>query len=434
MESVWHNSVKGIGFKERDSLKGDIKTDTLIIGGGMCGVLTAYRLTKMGVSCVLAEAKQIGSGVTGNTTAKITAQHSLIYADLIKKFGTGKANQYYEINNMAVKEYKRLSEVIPCDFNEKTAFVYSIDNREKLELEADAYRKLGIKHQFSENPPLPVSTVGALGMENQAQFNPLKLLNGLAGGLDIYENTFVTDISGNRAITKNGSITAKHIILATHFPLVNVPGLYFMKMYQHRSYVIALEKAPDLGGMYLDEQKSGNSFRNYNDLLLIGGGDHRTGKKGGGYEKLEILAKRTYPAARQKFRWAAQDCMTLDSVPYIGIQRKATPNLYVATGFNKWGMTGAIAASMVLCDLITKGKSEYEALYSPQRSVLHPQLFINLAHSSAGLLSFGKRCTHMGCALKWNRAERTWDCPCHGSRFDEKGQIIDNPSKKELFH
>jgi glycine/D-amino acid oxidase-like deaminating enzyme len=374
----------------------------------------------------------VGSGVTGNTTAKITAQHGLIYDKLIKKSGIDAARKYYEANMRAREDYEKLSAIFPCDFEVKTAYTYSLTDRKKVEDEGRAYEKLGIKPVFQEQPPLPFRVAGALGMENQAQFNPLKLLLAVAKELTIYEDTFVHEIRGNKAFTKEGAITAKSIILATHFPMVNIPGLYFIKMYQHRSYVIALENAPDVDGMYVDEQEKGNSFRNYMGLLFLGGGDHKTGTQGGGYEELRSLAKSAYPNAKEKYSWATQDCMTLDGIPYIGVHRKSAPNIYVATGFNKWGMTGTMVAANVLRDLITLGSSEYEELFSPQRSMLQPQLLVNGLSALGNLLLPGKRCPHMGCALRWNKAERTWDCPCHGSRFDEGGKLLNNPAKRGM--
>ena len=415
------------------ALENDISTDVLVIGGGICGILIAYWLKKAGVHCIIAEAKTVGCGITKNTTAKITAQHGLIYADLMKRFGAEKAWQYYEANAQAIRRYNELSEQFPCDFEYKTAYVYSRNDRQKLEREANAYRILGISTLLYENPPLPLKTKGALSMERQAQFNPLKLVYALANELEIYENTFISKIEGQTAISLQGKIKAKNIVLATHYPLINISGLYFMKLYQHRSYVIALEGASMLDGMYLDEQENGHSFRMYGSLLLIGGGDHKTGKKGGGYRDIQSLIEQAYPHATQKYRWATQDCMSLDKIPYIGQHRADSMNLYVATGFNKWGMTGSMVAAEILTGLIVSGRSEWEEVYAPQRSMISKQLFVNIGGAVKGLLSAGgPRCTHMGCKLHWNTTEQSWDCRCHGSRFEKNGHVIDNPAKKEI--
>lgn len=415
-------------------LDDNITTDVLVVGGGLCGMLTAHRLQAAGVRCVVVEAKAVGSGITKNTTAKITAQHGLIYADLVKRRGVEKARQYYDANMRAIGNYRTLAEQFSCDFEEKAAYVYSTDDRYKLENEAKAYHELGITSRIEESPPLPIDTVGAIAMGGQAQFHPLKLLYSLAEGLKIYENTLIYKVEGRVAYTANGrKITAKHIVLCTHYPLINVPGLYFLKLYQHRSYVLALENAPLLDGMYLDEHRNGHSFRVYGNLLFVGGGDHKTGKRGGNYAALEALAAQVYPNAAIRYHWATQDCMSLDGVPYIGRHRAGKENLYVATGFNKWGMTGSMVAAELLCDLIVHGQSDLEDLYSPQRSMLSSQLLMNIGGAAKGLLSIGgPRCAHMGCKLHWNAVEKSWDCSCHGSRFCESGQVIDNPAKKEL--
>ena len=185
--------------------------------------------------------------------------------------------------------------------------------------------------------------------------------------------------------------------------------------------------------MYLDEAQTGMSFRNYENLLLIGGGDHRTGKKGGGWQELQDFALRYYPQAKEQYRWAAQDCMSLDGVPYIGPYSASTTDLYVATGFNKWGMTTSMVSAMILTDLVQGKRNPYAEVFSPSRSILHPQLAVNGFEAVVNLLTpTTKRCPHLGCALKWNPVEHTWDCPCHGSRFTEDGKLIDNPATGNL--
>ena len=430
LKSVWSETATE---NPRPTLSGNIKTDVLIIGAGMAGILTAWRLKKAGISCVVAEAKTVGSGVTKNTTAKITAQHGIIYDELIRQFGREKSQMYYAANSEAIAEYKALATKIPCDLEEKTAYVYSRNSNDRLMQEARAYEKLGIGFHIEKKVDLPFQNYGAIAIEKQAQFNPLKLIYGLSSKLDILENTFVKAIDGNRAITENGIIEAKHIVLATHFPMINIPGLFFLKLYQHRSYVLAIENAQLLDGMYIDEQENGLSFRTYDNLLFVGGGGHKTGKEAEGFETLNKFIRENYSDAHIKYRWATQDCMTLDSVPYIGRHRASKQNLYVSTGFNKWGMTGAMVASKVLCDLITKGSNSYEELFSPSRSIMTKQLAVNVGSAAVGLFSIGgPRCTHMGCKLHKNEAERTWDCACHGSRFTEDGDVINNPAKRGI--
>jgi glycine/D-amino acid oxidase-like deaminating enzyme len=258
-------------------------------------------------------------------------------------------------------------------------------------------------------------------------------LKEISKGLNIYEHTFIKEIKDNTALYDGGKITAKKIVVATHFPFINSHGSFFLKLYQHRSYVLALKWAPPLKGMYVDEDLKGLSFRTHGNLLLFGGGSHRTGKKGGGYEELHRLASVLYPRAYSVGAWGAQDCMSLDGMPYIGRYSSKTQDLYTACGFNKWGMTSAMAAAMILSDTILGSKPDYAEIFSPSRSILKPQLLINGFESATHLLSpFPKRCTHLGCALKWNSAEHSWDCPCHGSRFTHEGKVINNPAMKDL--
>ncbi len=311
MESIWQAKSNIPSFKK---LNKSIKTDVLIIGGGLAGILCAYMLDKANVKYALVEAKTICSGITKNTTAKITSQHGLIYDKLIKEFGVEKAKLYLKSNEEALKKYKELCKEIDCDYEEKDSFVYSIDDRAKIDNEVSALLKLGYKAEVTDKLPLPFSVAGAVKFSNQAQFNPLKFVSHIAKGLNIYENTKVTELVDTLAKTDGGNIEAKKIIVATHFPFINKHGSYFLKMYQHRSYVIALENAPNVNGMFVDEAQKGMSFRNYGNLLLIGGGDHRTGKQGRNWEELRIFASKHYPDAKEKYHWATQDCMTLDSV------------------------------------------------------------------------------------------------------------------------
>lgn len=414
-------------------LEKDLKTDVLIIGGGMAGVLCAYRLQQAGVDYALIEADTVGCGVTRNTTAKLTSQHGLIYQRLLRQFGTEIARAYWVVHEDAILQLRALAKQYPCDLETKDNYIYSIDSLDPLAKEAEALRQMQIPAEFVKTLPLPIDTVGAIRFSGQAQLHPLKLLYQLAKGLKIYHHTPARGFVGNTVLTDYGRITAKKIIVATHFPMNNKHGFYFLKMYQQRSYVLALENAPNIDGMYLDGGENGLSFRRYGELLLLGGGGHRTGKHGGGWTVLEDFAKRHYPDAKTVCRWATQDCMTLDGVPYIGYYSKNTPDLLVATGFNKWGMSGSMVAAMLLSDLVQGRENPYAPVFSPSRTMLRPQLLCNALESAVNLLTpTVPRCPHMGCALKWNKQERTWDCPCHGSRFDADGTLLDNPATDDL--
>jgi len=425
MKSIWNNIEK----PKFDTLYGDVKTDVLIIGGGLCGILCAYMLKNEGVDFVLAEADKICNGITNATTAKITFLHGLIYDKIIRKYGADKAQLYYKSQKCAFEILTRIASEIDSDFEICNSFVYSLNNRSVIEREVEALNKIGCNAKFCEDTQVPFSIAGAVKIENQAKFHPLKFAYTIAKDLRIYEDTKIIEGKNNMAITDKGTITAKKIIVATHFPFINKHGSYFLKMYQHRSYVLALKNAQSIKDMYVDESNDGLSFRSFGDLLLLGGGSHRTGKQGGNWEELEKFSEKYYPEAQEIQRWATQDCITLDSIPYIGNYSKTTPDLYVATGFNKWGMTSSMVSAMILKDMICKGKSEYEDVYSPSRTMVHPQLAVNMFESLKGLATLKvPRCPHMGCALKYNKQEHSWDCSCHGSRFDEKGKMINNPA------
>lgn len=430
MHSVWTETVNAPRFER---LNGDIKTDVLIVGGGMSGLLCAYELEQAGVNYVLVEAEKICGGITKNTTAKITSQHGLLYHKLCEKLGLEKAKGYLEANERALGKYRKLCLDIDCDFEEKPSFVYSVNKPKRIERELEALEKMGYPAKFVSYLPLPLSVSGAVRFDSQAQFHPLKFAYAIARGLNVYENTKVLEFTPSGVTTNRGKIEAEKIIVATHFPMLNKHGLYFLKMYQHRSYVLALQKAVDVGGMYVDDAPTGMSFRNYGDLLLLGGGDHRTGEKGGNWQELSAFAEEYYPQAKEVYRWATQDCMTLDEVPYIGRYSGTTAELYVATGFNKWGMTSSMVAAELLCDMVLEKENFYTELFSPQRSMLRKQLFINAGKAVINLLTpTVPRCPHMGCALKYNPQERSWDCPCHGSRFTEEKKLIDNPATGDM--
>lgn len=426
MTSIWQETTPPRQF---DRLNGSKHTEVLIIGGGIAGILCARKLKDAGVDCTIAEATQIGGGITQNTTAKITVQHGAIFHDLIERFGDEKASLYLEAQVHAAKEYAHVCRDIDCDYEMRDSYVYSLDDRKKIEREVTALNCLGIKADFSDAGDLPMATAGAVRVSDQAQFHPLKFLYAVSKGLSIFEHTKVLALKPHRAVTPHGNITYKKLIVATHFPLLNKHGGYFLKLYQHRSYVLALSGARAPDGMYVDEADTGLSFRTYGDLLLLGGGGHRTGKQGGCWKVLETFAKKHYPNAKIAGKWATQDCMTLDDVPYIGQYAKSTPDCYVATGFNKWGMTNAMVAADILCNLVQEKPNRYAEVFSPSRRIFRPQLAVNAFESTVGLLTpTAPRCPHLGCALKYNRAEHTWDCPCHGSRFTTDGELIDNPA------
>ena len=478
MESIWKENIE---FPDHKQLELDIRADVAIIGAGMAGLLTAYLLREKGIHAVVIDGENIAGGVTQNTTAKITSQHDLTYKKLINDFGNEKAAQYAQANQKAIRKYEEIvsNKNIDCDFEHKNAYIYSLDDAESIQNEIVAAQSLGIKADFTTDVQLPFKVKGAEVFPDQAQFHPLKFISAITEGLNSYEHTWARSIEKNEIVTDHGKIIADAIVIATHYPIINAPGYYFMKVHQERSYVLALENAMQVGGMYKDAAEEGYSFRNYGNILLLGGGGHRTGenKDGGKYELLRQACKNWFPQATEKAFWSAQDCMTVDNVPYIGQYSITTPRMFVATGFNKWGMTGSMVSAMILSDLITERKNEFAEVFSPQRmdiaasaktflqdaaevvSGLASEIFnipaeklSDIKNGESGIVEYeGKKagvyktengevhivstkCTHMGCQLEWNPDERSWDCPCHGSRFDYKGNVINNPAMKGIQH
>jgi glycine/D-amino acid oxidase-like deaminating enzyme len=428
-KSVWTESCS---IKERPPLDGDKRVSVLVIGGGIAGILCAYFLKKSGVDCLVAEGGRIGMGVTAFTTAQATAQQGLIYSDVLKKSGEERAKKILEANLWAVEKYRHLAKDYDFDFEDKDSYVYSLEDTRTIEDELAALDRFGVKGELTGKLPLPLDIKAAYRLRKQGQFNPLKLISALADELDIAENTFVRKVEKNVAHTDRGSITADKIIVATHFPFINTSGFYFVKMHQQRSYVAALENGPDLNGIFADQADMGMYFRNYGKYFLIGGGDHRTGKKGGSFGEVENFARTHYPSAQIKLRWATQDCITHDSVPYIGRYSNMLPDVYVATGFNGWGMTGAMVSARILSELITGKESEFAEAFDSLRCSISGKTLCNLGETVINLINpTPRRCSHLGCALKWNEAERSWDCACHGSRFDEEGHLLDNPAMKD---
>ena len=290
MDSIWDMDVKMPRFSR---LEGELHTDVLIIGGGLAGLLCAWNLDRAGVDCILIEQDRIMGGASGRTTAKLTAQHGLIYGKLLKNMGPENAGLYWRANRDAVAALGKLAREADCDFQTRNHYLYATDSTEKLEIEMAAYEQLGIPARWERTLPLPFPVAGALEFFDQGQFHPLKLASYIAKGLPIYENTKALAFLGNRVQTPMGTVTAEKIIVATHFPMLNKHGAYFLKLYQQRSYVIALENAPQAEGMYLDCAENGLSVRSAGRWLLLGGGGHRTGKEGLGW-KLPELAAETY--------------------------------------------------------------------------------------------------------------------------------------------
>ena len=367
-DSLWQKSTD---MPRREALSGDLKADAAVIGAGMAGVLIADALEQKGLRTVVLEARRIGSGQTAHTTAKITCQHGLVYHGLIERLGHESAQQYAQANLSAIGAYKQLinSREIDCAFREAPAYLYSCLDPAPLQQEAEAAASLGIDAQFTRDTELPFPIAGAVRFSGQAVFHPLRFLRAVSADLEIYEHTPVLSIDGNTLHTPSGEVYAHHIIFACHFPFVNVPGWYFMRMHQERSYVLALDHAWTPDGAYYSADPAGLSLREAEGYLLLGGENHRTGEntRGGRYETLRGQAAELFPGSHEVARWSAQDCMTLDGLPYIGPFAASTPSWYIATGFGKWGMTASMVAARLIADTICGRPPAWAEVFSPSR-------------------------------------------------------------------
>lgn len=429
MRFLW---TEGVTPPEKEPLSGNIRADVLVIGGGLAGVLCAAELQARGADVVLAEADELGAGITKGTTAVLSAQHDTLYSDITERYGWNAARQYLRANLLALEDFRAAAKEIDCDFSTRPSLMYSLPGEKQIDLnnEAETLHILGYSAKYTQNTPLPFAVAEAIIYPDMAEFHPLKFLYAKAKDLRCYTHTRVLDLKGTTAITDRGTVEAKSVIVATHFPFIDRRGLYFLKMYQKRSYVVAYRGAADFGCTAVGAGE-GLYFRNYRDLLLIGGGDCRTGRKSNAFAAIGAFAARHFPHAAEVCRWANQDCITLDGIPYIGQYSKAFPGVFVATGFGLWGMTTSMAASKILADAVEGKENPNAAVFAPGRSLLHGQLFRNIGVTLADFLILtGKRCPHLGCALRYNKQEHSWDCPCHGSRFETDGTLIDNPADR----
>lgn len=427
-KSIWKEFSEKKNFEK---LNDNLECDVLVIGGGIAGILTAYYLQKVGRNVVLVEAHTIGSGMTANTTAVITAQHDTMYKDMIANNGFDVAKDYLYANLQAVENFKQLveDEQIDCDFEITPSYLYS--HKHSLEDEVKALHKLGYEAELVQDIDLPFEIKNAVKFKDMAQFHPLKFLYAMAEKLTIYEHTMVKKIDDHTAYFDGGNIKFKQAVVASHFPFVNKHGMFFIKMYQARSYVMAIENSDAIGGTYIDDREEGFYFRQYGDLLLVGKGEHRTGMKTRAINELKAFKERYYPDAKIRCMWANQDCITLDDIPYIG-EYGNMPDVYVATGFNLWGMTGSMVSANILCEKLCGMENIYEKTFATKRCIFKPQLFANLGMALLNMVYPSvKRCPHLGCALKYNKLEHSWDCSCHGSRFEENGKLINNPALKD---
>ncbi len=492
-EAYWLDSVHLQTFPP---LKNDMQVDVVIVGGGITGITAAYLLVHEGLTVALLEADTLLHGTTGYTTAKITAQHGLIYDELIRHMGKSKARLYYEANGDALSFIRETiqEQRINCDFHEEDAYIYATTDRgaKQVEQEYEAYQQLGVDGELVDAIPFQIPVRRALSMKRQAQFHPLRYLARLVQAIvdkggHIFENVVAIDVEdGNQpaVVTRDGRrVTGARVLACSHFPFYDGQGFYFTRMRADRSYVIAARtegKYP--GGMYISADSPTRSLRsvkiNNEEMVLIGGESHRTGQGNDTlehYRALEVFGRDVLGLKEILYRWSNQDLITLDKVPYIGEIAAHRPNVLVATGYRKWGMTTGTAAAHILRDRVLERDNPYASLYTPSRFYADPSLRTFLAQNAnvAAHLIEGKfdmplksaddlakreggsvmfhgahaggyrddeghvhlvdtTCTHLGCAGVWNDGDRTWDCPCHGSRFSYDGEVVEGPANRPL--
>lgn len=494
MNSYWIDSTKNsINLPTLDS---DITTDVCIIGGGIFGLTCGYYLSQHNINVTILEKDNIGYKASGNTTAKITSQHGCIYDYLINSFSKDFAKDYLSSNQEAISNIKNIidNENIDCDFEYQSNYVYTTDENEieKMKNEQKAVTSLGFDAKYVTESNLPFDIRCAVEFPNQAQFHPRKYMIGLANSIlsnngKIYINSKVYNIINEDnsyiTLTENYKVKSKYLVIASHYPFVNVPGFYFTKMYQDTSYVIGFDtKSPLFDGMYINTKNPIFSYRTaqFDDkkLLLVGGSGHKTGDSvdfASTYGILENEVKKYYPDAEVLYRWNTRDCITLDKVPYIGSFSNIMKNMYIGTGFNKWGMTSSNVAANIVKDKIIGVDNKYEYVFDSTRmspvknrtevknmlkqttkSLVIDKFtipedtansipndsgtIVNISgnkvgiykDSSGNLFAVKPICTHLGCLLNWNNVDKTWDCHCHGSRFDYFGKNLYDPAIKDL--
>lgn len=481
MASYWHLSAPEFpGGREGFLPK---KTEVAIIGGGLTGILTAYYLGRSGIRAVVLEKRRPGDGQTGYTTGKLTCQRGLLYHKLEEERGAETVRIYAEAQLSALEEYRRLTEALDlaCDFETLPAVLYTQSRQDDLEAEAVSARRAGIRAELKRRTDLPFDVALALAYPGQAQFHPLKFLYALSREVELYAGITVTDVRGHTLVCDDGQeMEAERIVFACQYPFKNLPGMYFTKLYQSISYGIALGGIPPLSAMYYGIDPGGLSLRSHGDVLLLVGGAHRTGEwgkgkdGGGGLKILRAAANRYFPRVDVAAEWTGQDCMSPDGLPLIGEYSLLKPDWYVATGFHKWGLLAAMVAARLLVDRIAGWENPVAPLLRPTRFgqrtlravgeetgmairgltkhyfhapaetadeiapgeacvVFHRREKAAVHREQGGeLRAVAPYCTHMGCELTWNPDAGTWDCPCHGSRFSENGEVLFSPAVKPL--
>ena len=371
MKSIWAETKQQKFGKPPAS---DIERNIVVVGGGIAGVLTAYFLTERGEKVTLIEANRLFSGVTHNTTAHITAQQGYIYFDLAKNKSKEFLELYYQSQLRGIKEFENLIKKykIDCDFERVDDYLFTITQPKKLKKMYDILTQIGADTEYYENKEILGFQVKAvIKMKNQAMFHPIKFLNGLPLNFEIFEDTRILDVDLNKKVlyTANHTITANKIIIATNYPIINLKGTYFLKLYKSQSYAVITNNSHDIKGMYQGDFENGLTFRNMHNQIIIGGLDHRTGRADSEnkFERLKSVAKKYFKNAKILNNWSANDTVTFDGLPITGPFSKKYKDIYIITGFNKWGMANSMTNSQLITDLITENKNDFKEIFSPQR-------------------------------------------------------------------
>ncbi|WP_227356062.1 FAD-dependent oxidoreductase [Haladaptatus salinisoli] len=489
--SIWMETTPETSY---EALEDGITVDVAVVGGGIAGITAAAKLKTAGQSVAVIERDRLLTGVTGYTTAKLTSLHGLIYGHLIEYFGEEQARQYAEANEAAIDDIESTVEDwnIDCNFERVPAYTYteSSDKRQQIEDEVDAAKRLGLPASVIESTDLPFD-VAAVKFDDQAHFHPRKYLLALAqeiadDGSYVFENTTATNVEDGQPCTvstEHGKVTADHVVVATHFPVFD-KARYYERLSPKRSYVLAVRLADEVPeGMYYEPEEPYFSVRPHpageESMALVGGQSHRTGHGGSTvdrYRNLEQEAHDRLNIESIEYRWSTQDFVSVDRVPFIGRLGPQSQNVYTATGFGGWGMTNGTVAGIVLSDMILDRENPWQEVYQPMRfnekassdsfrhhnehDVKHyledysrkPQTETveSVAPDEAMILEQDSEptavyrdedknlhavsavCTHMGCLVSWNDGEQSWDCPCHGSRFDYNGEVLDGPANSAL--
>ena len=462
--SIWLNSIPE---KEYKTLEYNLSTEVCVIGGGITGISTAYYLSKHGIDVTVLEKDKICSKTTGHTTGKITSQHGLFYKYLLDSHGKDYAKKYLDVNIKALENIGNIinEENIQCDFERRDSFVFTLmpERVKAIQEEVSITQSLGIKSEFVEEMMLPLKIHGGIKFESQAQFNPVKYVDGLCNcisknGVKIYENSKATEYkrSGGKfkiTVESDGiefTVLADKIVVATRYPIFNFPGVYFIKNYQELEHAICVKVNENISNydMYLSVDSPNISFRTVlqdgERYLLVVGNGRKSGKNcnKNGFEFLENTIKNMYSNYEIIDKWVAEDCISLDKIPYIGKYSNFSKNIYVATGFKKWGMTFSNVAANIITDEILNGSSKYSELFNSTRikPIKNKEEMKNMLSETYNSLvkpkflkgKNKKCCSHLGCKMEFNVTTDEWECPCHGSRFEKDGKLIDGPSTKNI--